>query len=82
MKTIHREENSGPEYSRDSWYAGGSWESYERGVVPGTMRVINGLVMRAWTVNRRGLFRAPRIHWISVEPNALRKVDINERPSA
>lgn len=80
MKTIHQEEHSGPYYSRESYYAGGSWESFERGVVPGTVRQINGLLMRAWSVNERGWFRAPRIHWLSIEPSAIRKVDINEKP--
>jgi hypothetical protein len=82
MKTIHREEGAGPEYSRESWFAGGSWESFERGVVPGTVRHINGLLMRAWHVHWRGPFRAHRVHWISIEPEALRKVGINERPCA
>lgn len=82
MHTTHQEEKAGPLYHRDSWYAGGSWESYESGVVPGTMRCVNGLIVRAWTVTRRGWFRADRVHWISVDPSALRKVGINEREGA
>lgn len=79
MRVIHQEEKAGPLYHRESWYAGGSWETHERGVVPGTLRHINGLIVRAWTVTRRGLFRAPRVHWVSVEPSALRKVGVNEK---
>lgn len=81
MKTIYQEENHGPVYERESYMHGGSWYSNERGVVPGTVRVINGVLSKAWSVHPR-TFRASRIHWISVEPEALRKVGINERPGA
>ena len=75
----YQEEGSGPVYTRCTWYAGGSWESYERNVVPGTVRLVNGLLIRAWTVEHR-LIRKPRIFWIPVDPTALRKVEVNERP--
>jgi hypothetical protein len=79
MKTIYQEERTGPTYERPSYMHGGGWVSYERNVVPGTVRSINKILSRAWTVEPR-LFRPARIHWIAVDPDQLRKVDINEKP--
>ena len=35
---------------------------------------------KAWIVSKRGIFRKPEVHWVSVDPKELRKVQINERP--
>lgn len=79
MKTLHQEENQGPVYERESYMHGGGWISFERGVVPGTVRVINGVLSKAGSISHRR-FRKSRIDWISIHPEALRKVPLNERP--
>ena len=81
-KTIWKEDNDSQEYYRESYMHGGGWHSRERGVVQGTVRVINDILSRAWTVRKRGLFGlgVPEIHWTSVNPKHIRDVDINERP--
>jgi len=80
MKTTYREQGKGILYERDSTMHGGGWYSYERNINPGDMRVINGIISKAWMVTNMGFFKKPRIHWISVNPEALKKVDINDKP--
>ena len=82
MTVYWQEENYGVVYEHPSIMHGGGWISYERNVNPGTMRAIKGVISKAWLVSKRGFFRKPRIHWISVEPGDLRKVGIAERPEA
>lgn len=82
LKVYWQEENAGVVYERPSYMHGGGWYSYERGVNPGDLRSINGVISKAWRVNKRWPFRKPGVHWISVDPIELRKVGINERPEA
>lgn len=79
MKTYYQEECAGTVYERESYMHGGGWISYERGVNPGAMREIRGIVSKAWTVTGRGLFRKPRVHWIAIDPCALRDVPTSEK---
>lgn len=67
-------------YERASYMYGGGWVSYERGVQPGTVRVINGILSQAWNIERRG-WRKDKVMWKNVEPKELRDVDIAERPA-
>jgi hypothetical protein len=67
---------------RASYMHGGGWLSFERGVNPGDMRVINGVISKAWKVLKTSWFKKPRIHWVSVDPDALRKVPLAERPES
>lgn len=80
MKTYYQEQNKGVRYERESYMYGGGWASYEKGINPGTVRVINGVLSEAWSIQTRGPFRKPRVLWHAVDPGALRQVDINERP--
>jgi hypothetical protein len=66
-------------YERASYMFGGGWISYESGVQPGTVRVINGILSQAWQVRKRR-WRKDEILWAPVKPKELREVDINERP--
>lgn len=67
-------------YSRESFMYGGGWKSYENGVTIGTVRVINGVLSQAWTIHKRRWLK-DEVLWKNVEPQELRKVDINERPA-
>jgi hypothetical protein len=67
-------------YTRASYMYGGGWHSYENGVRKGEVRVINDVLSKAISVRRRGWFRKDEVLWASVDPNEVRKVDINERP--
>lgn len=78
-KTLYQEESGGVVYERNSYTHGGGWYSNENGIQPGTIREINGVLSKAWMIYPRR-FRKDRVHWISVSPNALREVDIAERP--
>lgn len=79
--TVHwQEENSGVVYERDGIMHGGGWISHERGVNPGTVRSIKGVLSKAWIVGKRGMFRKSRVHWISIDPSELRKVGITDQP--
>lgn len=80
MKTLLREKEGGVEYYRESYMHGGGWHSLERNVLPGTVRLINGILSFAWTINKRGVFRRPEVHWCAVRPECLRDVPINEKP--
>lgn len=80
LDTLYQEEGSGVVYSRPSYMHGGGWHSFERGINPGDVRVINSILSRAWLVTSRGWFRKPEVHWVSVKPEELREVDINEKP--
>jgi hypothetical protein len=66
-------------YERESYMYGGGWKSHENGVSVGTVRVINGILSQAWNVRKRR-FRKNEVLWKNVEPQELRKVDINEKP--
>jgi len=67
-------------YERESFMYGGGWVSRERGVMDGDVRVINGILSRAWNIARHRWPRKDRVMWTAVDPKELRKVDINERP--
>ncbi len=79
MKTIYQEYSDSPIYYRESYHSGGSWHSYENGVRHGDVREINDILCKAWQIRPR-LFRSPEILWVSLRPESLRKVDINEKP--
>lgn len=80
FKLIYQDGKNGVKYQRSSFMHGGGWYSYEYDVKPGDVRVINGIISKAWIVSKRGIFRKPEVHWVSVDPKELRKVQINERP--
>ena len=80
LEIFYQEEGGGVMYSRPSYMYGGGWKSYERGLNPGTVRVINGILCKAWSQNKRSWFRKPEVLWSPVKPEELREVDINERP--
>lgn len=68
MKTTnYRQENAGPVYTRPSYMYQGGWKSFERGVAPGTVRIIDNVLSKAWTVTRRSWFRKPLVYWVSVD---------------
>lgn len=82
MKTTVFEENGGVRYVRESYMYGGAWKSYERRVPIGTVRMIDGVLSKAWAVHKRGPFGLGKqeILWSHVSPEELREIAINERP--
>lgn len=66
-------------YERASFMYGGGWISHENGVQLGTVRVINGILSHAWNIKRLR-FSKDEVMWRAVDPQAVRKVDIKERP--
>lgn len=79
MRTLHQEANAGVTYHRPSYMHDGGWYSFETGLNPGDVRVINGILSKVFRISPRGLFRKPQVHWVSVDPEALRFVPVNER---
>jgi hypothetical protein len=81
MKVIHREgaggDNRAAVYEREGHMSAGGWISYERGVVVGTVRVINGTMSYAFGVlKHRG--KVDRVHWLPCNPGMLREVPVRE----
>lgn len=67
-------------YERQSFMYGGGWVSHERGVKIGDVRVINGILSKAWCIHWRRWPRKPEVLWSNVAPKEIREVDINEKP--
>lgn len=80
MKTYYTEEVGGVTYERETWMYSVGWLSYERGVQPGEVRVINEVIHMARYVTSRGPFRKKRVTWNAVDPSFLKKVQINRMP--
>lgn len=45
----------------------GAWAKSRERVPVGTVRVIGGMLMYAWTRHDRGLFRSPEVLWSPVD---------------
>jgi len=61
----------GPEYVNDSNCP--RWESRERGVVVGTLRMIDEVLFYAWAVDVSFTFAKPRVTWLPVEQKQIVK---------